>query len=206
MNYKRFIVDALAYRVRVFLKRQLYGLGPRSKAFPRNFRRVLRELREHDLIRQLTVLARPVPQIAGPLIRWRPGDDAPDFAAIQYQAEKRNREAVEPVTVFLGTARLANILGGTCGGPLDQHAVTHDIGVSSVFLHLWKTDEALAHAWQGEDVVAPSRRGQKLPDPILFNPAGEAVMAVEYIGDYPVARIRAFHDDCANRGLPYEMY
>jgi hypothetical protein len=31
-------------------------------------------------------------------------------------------------------------------------------------------------------------------------------MAIEFIGDYPVERIQAFHEDCANRGLPYEMY
>jgi hypothetical protein len=158
------------------------------------------------LIRRLTVLARPAPTIEKPLFRWQPGDNLPPFQAIQYQGEKRNWAPVKAVTVFLGTSRLANVLGGVCGQKLNQNSVTHDLGVTSVYLHLWATDPDLALAWQGEDIVAPSRHRQKLPDAMLFNPAGEPAMAIEFIGDYPTARIVAFHNDCASRALPYEVY
>jgi hypothetical protein len=141
-----------------------------------------------------------------PLHVWRVDDPPPNFHAIQYQAEQRNLGSVETVTVFLGTWRLAQALGGTCGHPLNHHSASHDMGVAQTYLHLWRTNRDLALAWQGEDIVAPSRHRQKLPDAILYNRAGEPTMAIEFIGDYPVERIKAFHDDCASRGLPYEVY
>jgi hypothetical protein len=203
---KMFLLDALAYRVRVISRPQLLGFGPRSGAYERSLRRLLQRLEAARLIRRLTVLTRPAPVIDGPLFRWRPRSPAPDCYSIQYQAEKRNLRPVQAVTVFLGTERLANVLGGTCGGKLNLHACTHDLGVTGAYLQLWKTDPNLALAWQEEDIVAPSRHRLKLPDAILFDPACEPMLAVEFIGDYPAERIQAFHDDAARRGLGYELY
>lgn len=206
VSRKMFILDALAYRVRLFSDRQLLGLGPSSHSYPRSLRRLLRRLELARLIRRLAILTRPVPVIDKPLHVWRLGDPAPNFNAIQYQAQQRSLRPVETMTVFLGTARLAQALGGTCGHPLNHHSAMHDMGVAGIYLHLWRTKPDLALAWQGEDIVAPARHRQKLPDAILYNRAGEPIMAIEFIGDYPVERIQAFHDDCAFRGLPYEMY
>lgn len=207
LSRKTFLLDALAYRVRVISWPQLLDLGPRSGSYERSLRRLLQRLEAARLIRRLTVLARPAPVIEEPLFRWGPGGPAPDCYAIQYQAEKRNVRPVQAVTVFLGTERLANVLGGTCGGKLNHHAVTHDLGVTATYLYRWKADPSPALAWQGEDIVAPSRHRQKLPDAILFDPAGEPMLAVEFIGDYPAERIQAFHDDCAvRRGMAYELY
>jgi len=206
LSRKMRLLDELAYRVRLVSWPQLLALGPPSASYERSLRRLLQRLENSRLIRRLTVLARPAPVIDGPLFRWSPGGPAPDCYAIQYQAEKRNIQPVQAVTVFLGTQRLANVLGGACGHKLNHHSVTHDLGVTSVFHYLWKTDPNLALAWQGEDIVAPSRHRQKLPDAILFDPAGEPTLAIEFIGDYPADRIRAFHDDCKTRGLSYEVY
>jgi hypothetical protein len=206
VSRRSFVLDALAYRVRFFSWPQLLSLGPCSESYERGLRRLLQRLEASRLIRRLTVLARPAPVVDGPLFRWRPGSPAPDCYAIQYQAEKRNLRPVQAVTVFLGTVRLANVLGGTCGGKLNHHAVTHDLGVTAVYLHLWKIDPNLALAWQGEDIVAPSRHRQKLPDAVLFDPAGQPTLAVEFIGDYPAERIQAFHDDAVRRSLGYELY
>jgi hypothetical protein len=206
LSRKLFLLDALAYRVRVVSWAQLLALGPRSGSYERSLRRLIHRLEGSRLIRRLTVLARPAPVIDGPLFRWQPGGPAPDCYAIQYQAEKRNVQPVQAVTVFLGTERLANVLGGTCGGKLNLHSASHDLGVTQTYEYVWKADPNLALAWQGEDIVAPSRYRQKLPDAILFDPAGEPMLAVEYIGDYPADRIQAFHDDAERRGLAYEMY
>ena len=206
VSRRMLILDALAYRVRLLSWPQLLSLGPASESYVRSLRRLTRRLEQARLIRRLEILARPAPNIEGPLHVGRVGDPAPDCHRIQYQAAQRNLRPVEPVTVFLGTQRLANALGGTCGHPLNHHSATHDLGVAGVYLHLWRTQPELALAWQGEDLVAPSRHRQKLPDAILYNRAGEAMMAVEFIGDYPAERIRAFVDDCAARGLPYEVY
>lgn len=206
VSRRMLILDALAYRVRLISWPQLLDLGPPSKAYVRNLRRLVHGLEKARLIRRVAVLARPAPVIKKPLRVWRVGDPVPDLHAIQYQAEQRNLQPVETITLFLGTQRLANALGGTCGHPLNHHSATHDLGVTGIYLHLWRTQPDLALAWQGEDIVAPSRHRQKLPDAILYNRAGEPSMAIEYIGDYPVQRIQAFHDDCQARGLPYEVY
>ena len=206
LSRRTMILDMLAYRVRLISWPQLVGLGPNSRAYVRNLRRLIHGLEKSRLIRRVAVLARPAPVIEKPLWVWPVGDPGPNFQAIQYQAEQRNLRPVQTITVFLGTARLANALGGTCGHQLNHHSATHDLGVTGVFLHLWQTNPALALAWQGEDIVAPSRHRQKLPDAILYNRAGDPTMAIEFIGDYPVERIQAFHDDCAARGMPYEVY
>ena len=169
-------------------------------------RRLLHGLEDADLIRRLMVLARPAPVIERPLAVWQVGEPSPDCHAIQYQAEQRNLRPVETVTVFLGTRRLANALGGTCGHKLNHHSLTHDLGVTAVYQHYWKTAPELALAWQGEDIIAPSRHGQKLPDAMLFNRSGEPMMAIEFIGDYPVERVISFHNDAVSRGIPYEVY
>lgn len=208
MNFSRrkLLLDTIAYRVRVVSWSQLLELGPRSASYGRTLRRLLRGLEARRLIRRLTVLARPAPVIHGPLFRWQPGGAAPDCYAIQYQAEKRNERPVQAVTVFLGTERLANVLGGTCGGKLNHHSVTHDLGVTATYLYRLKAEPNSSLSWQGEDIIAPSRHRQKLPDAICFDPDGKPMLAVEYIGDYPAERIRAFHDDCESRQLPYELY
>lgn len=206
ISRKMLILDMLAYRVRLVSWPQLLSLGPRSSSFARCLRRLVRRLEDESLVRRLEILARPAPVIEKPLHVWRVGDPAPNYHPIHYQAELRNQRPVEPVTIFLGTQRLANALGGICGHPLNHHSAAHDLGVTGILLHLWRTHPELALAWQGEDIVAPSRHRQKLPDAILYNRASEPMMAIEFIGDYPVERIQAFHEDCANRGLPYEMY
>jgi hypothetical protein len=200
------ILDALAYRVRLISWPQLLALGPPSGAYVRSLRRLVQRLEQGRLIRRLAILTRPALVIDKALFAWRVGEPAPNFHAIQYQAEQRNLSPVQSVTVFLGTQRLANALGGVCGHHLNHHSATHDLNVTAVYFHLWRTNPALAMAWQGEDIVAPSRHHQKLPDAILYDAAGDPTMAIEFIGDYPAERIRAFHDDCAMRGLPYEVY
>lgn len=203
---KKLILDLLGYRCRVISFQQLLSLGPASKANRRNLRRLLSQLQRQRLIKRLAVLARMPEALIGPLATWQPGESEPDFDAIQYQAQKRLVKSVEGVTVFVGTDRLANALGGSCGGKFNHHSVSHDLGVTEVFLSLIRTDPNLALAWQGEDLVAPSRKGQKLPDAILFAASGQPSLVIEFIGDYPVERIRAFHSDCAARNLPYEVY
>lgn len=84
---------------------------------------------------------------------------------------------------------------------------THDMGVSAIFLHFRRTDHASAEQWMGEDIIKPFRRRQKLPDAILaIGPERSIRLVVEFGGAYPPERVRDFHDDCAARGLPYELW
>lgn len=203
---RKLILDLLAFRCRVVSWQQLLALGPPTMAYRRNLRHLLSQLQKKRLIRRLVILARQAPKIDGPIAEWAPGDPLPNFAAIQYEAAKRLNQSVEAVAVLTGTDRLANALGGTCGGKFNHHSASHDLGVTAVFLHLRDVDPNLCLAWQGEDIVATSRKGQKLPDAILYDASGQPTLVIEFIGDYPVERIKAFHVDCAKRNLPYEVY
>src|SRR5471030_2905065 len=133
MSRKMWILDGLGYRFRAISWPQLLGMGPPSKAYERNLRRLVHGLEDADLIRRLMVLARPAPVIERPLAVWPVGGPPPDFHAIQYQAEQRNLRPVETVTVFLGTKRLANALGGTCGHKLNHHSLSHDLAVTAIY-------------------------------------------------------------------------
>ncbi len=205
-SFRSFWLDALAFRGRLFSRSQVREVGTGTEACARRERRLLASLFSAGLARELVLLARPTPRIDGPLACWGPDKPTPDFDAIQYLAEKRQYAPVAATKVIVGTEKLSNILGASCGGKINHHAASHDLGVSNVYLFQVKTNRYPDLSWQGEDIVAPTRVGQKLPDALLYSAQGEPVLAVEYIGDYPATRIAAFHEDCAARRLPYEVY
>jgi len=73
-------------------------------------------------------------------------------------------------------------------------------------LQLCNDNPQRAAAWRGEDLMADTRRGEKLPDAFIVNARGEVSSVVEFGGAYDAERICAFHEDCVNRTLPYELW
>ena len=61
-------------------------------------------------------------------------------------------------------------------------------------------------AWRGEDMLADTRRGEKLPDGFIVDEQGNVAWIVEFAGAYDADRVRAVHQDCAQRVLPYQMW
>ena len=98
--------------------------------------------------------------------------------------------------------------GGRLRGTIKRDfQATHDLGVSEVYLRLLETDADSAALWQGEDLISPLRRRQKLPDAVLApSPAARPRLVLEFGGAYNADRVRGFHDDCAARRLPYEIW
>jgi hypothetical protein len=83
---------------------------------------------------------------------------------------------------------------------------THDLGVAQVWLQLDLRSPQLADAWRGEDVMALTRQRQKLPDAFIVDTAGATLCVIEFGGSYDEPRIREFHEDCADRALPYQLW
>ena len=109
--------------------------------------------------------------------------------------------------MYLPPRRTAHHWGGKAKGELKNATqATHDLGVAEVWLHFRRTQPAVAEAWRGEDSMAHTRRGQKLPDAFLVNEAGATFRLIEFGGAYDADRVAAFHDDCAARALPYEIW
>lgn len=202
----REILRALAVFVRLFCLRQLaeFWFGD-DRA---NARRRLSQLIMQGLVARLPVRARPLPTLEQPVISWNPGEPAPDFAQAAYRMRSRwIRRPVKTLSAYIATERTARMFGGRGGGELKNgFQATHDLGVAQVWLQLAESNPAWAEAWRGEDVMAHTRRGQKLPDGFIVNKSNDVVCVFEFGGAYDQQRVREFHDDCHDRRLPYRMW
>ncbi len=83
---------------------------------------------------------------------------------------------------------------------------THDLGVAQIWLQLDLQSPQLADSWCGEDLMAHTRKGQKLPDGFIVDAQGATLCVIEFGGSYDQPRIREFHEDCAQRALPYQLW
>lgn len=202
----RELLQALAQKVRLFSQRQLadhFWNGELANA-----RRRLKRLDKAGLVTKVTVQARSLPALDAPLASWRPDEPAPDFGAIAYRCQQRwQSRAVRPTSAWIITEAGARAFGGVARGEL-RHATqaTHDLGVSAVWLRLRQVAPQWATAWRGEDVMAETRLGQKLPDGFIVDETGRIAWIIEFAGAYDAERVRAVHQDCVDRQLPYQLW
>lgn len=203
------ILAALCTKVRLFTLNQIAKAWWSHVADPNALaRRRLGKLAEVELVKEHLVLAAPLPPMKEPIIRWRPGDPDPDTGPAAWKLQSRWRSGALPTTVFTSTPKSARLFGGKRGKKLKSNLqVTHDLGVSGMYLQLLQTDRSAAQRWIGEDILAPYRFRQKLPDAVLAERAGATPQLVlEFGGSYDKTRVQSFHDDCAKRSLPYELW
>ena len=200
------VVQALVQKVRLFSQRQIVDHWWNGEQA--NSRRRLKRLADRNLLQRTIVVARPAPLFESPLITWRPGDAAPDFGKIAYrcQARWRSRPARQSV-VWLATKVASQAFGGTARGKL-KHSMqaTHDLGVAAVWLRLHQVAPQWAAAWRSEDLLAHARVGQKLPDAFIVDDAEQVIWVIEFGGGYDAERVKAFHQDCESRNLPYQLW
>lgn len=200
------ILQALSINVRLFSQTQIadhWFEGDKA-----NTRRRLRQLIEQELIIGVTARARTLPDLTQPVITWRPGDQTPDFGKASYSLRGRwTGRSVRSVSTYIAAQRATQLFGGRGSGELKNPAQAgHDLGVSQVWLKFAVSSPDWADAWRGEDVMAHTRRGQKLPDGFVLNRNNEVVCVMEFGGSYDQQRVREFHEDCCLRNLPYQMW
>lgn len=200
------LIEALTHKVRLFSLRQIAGAWWAGDLA--NTRRRLRQLTAAGLLERVTVSARTLPAIDVPLCSWEPGRRQPEFGPIAYQLQQRwQGRAVRPTTAFLASQHAAQLYGSRSRGELKNASqATHDLGVSAVWLQLRQQAEAWARAWLGEDQMAETRRGEKIPDAFIVDAADRTVAVVEFGGRYDTQRLQTFHEDCATRKLPYQIW
>jgi hypothetical protein len=200
------IAQALVQKVRVFGQRQIADHWWEGQ-LP-NARRRLKRLANQGLVTRLTVQARSLPVFEAPLVTWRPTDPDPDFGAVAYRCQERWRlRPVRPCTAWIATDTAAHFYGGVRRGELKLATqATHDLGVAAVWLRLSQVAPQWAAAWRSEDLLAHTRRGEKLPDAFVVDQCGQVVWVIEFGGAYDKARVQAFHQDCLARQLPYQIW
>lgn len=200
------VLQSLVLKVRLFTQRQIaeHWFGGELV----NARRRLKQLGAAGLLERITVHARPLPPLMAPLASWQPGGETPDFAAVAYQCQQRWRfRPPRPATAWIATEQAAQHFGGVRRGELKQPTqATHDLGVAAVWLRLKEAAPAWAEAWCGEDLLAHTRRGEKLPDAFIVDGDRQVTWVIEFGGGYDTSRVAAFHADCAARELPYQLW
>ncbi len=202
----RELLHALVEKVRLLGLRQIAAHWWHDETA--NARRRLRRLTTAGLVERITVRVRPLPPIQQPIVTWRPGADEPGFGPAAHQLQSRWRKRpVRSATAYIATHRTSQLFGGRGRGRLKQAMqATHDLGVAAVWLRLRQQAPEWADAWRSEDLLAHTRCGEKLPDAFLVNESGDVVCVVEFGGGYDAARVRELHEDCADRGLPYQIW
>lgn len=197
---------ALSQKVRLFSQRQVADEFWEG-ALP-NARRRLKSLAASELLVPMTVQARAVPVLESPLASWRPGDSEPDFGQVAYRCQSRWRKRpVRPCIAWLASEKSAQLYGGVSRGELKNSTqATHDLGVAAVWLRLRQVAPEWAAAWRGEDLLAHTRAGEKLPDAFIVDSQERVAWVIEFGGGYDSDRVKEFHEDCRHRSLPYQLW
>jgi hypothetical protein len=148
---------------------------------------MLKRLLRTGLVEPVRLYARPPLALENPLAIINPGDQEPDYDAIEWMAEKRIEEPREYVA-YRATQRAANIYGGTVA-QLQPLQAGHDIQISSV-LEAHRRRGVNVTNWAGEDRLGSLKKLlPKLPDALVM---GAPIIVVEVIGRYPASRVREF--------------
>jgi hypothetical protein len=168
----------------------------------------LRRLENAGLLLRQRLLAIALAELVGPLIHWAPGRYVPDLGVLAWQLHQRWKTPVRPTTIFQATSRCARYFGGRRKGHIARpFQVSHDLGVTQMFLAVRLANPRFVTHWIDEDRLAPARRGQKLPDAVIATDiTALPSLVLEFGGDYGKSRLQAFHDDCESRGLPYQIW
>lgn len=199
------VLEALALRVRVLGQRQAadaFWFGHVA-----NTRRRLQQLVDEGLLDRSIVPAQPLPEIIQPIVRWQPGQPTPDANHVSFQLQSRWRfRSLRPTVIYFPTEKTILQFGGRIRSNNKTTQVTHDLGVTATWIRYFQQNSQRTSVWVGEDILAPTRINQKLPDAALVDQHGEPTLLIEFGGSYAAARVAAFHDDAAGRQLPYHLW
>lgn len=137
---------------------------------------------------------------------WHPHEHAPSFDALSYRLRSRWTEPLRPTTVYVASSKSARRYAGTGGRLSHPLQATHDLHVAAIYFRLLRENPEEAEGWVSEDVLAASRRGQKIPDAEIHDAQGRPLKVIEFGGGYPPERVQKVHEDCVRRQLPYELW
>lgn len=209
------LIAALCGPVRVFSWDQVRtwwpGFETGSESGRRAALRRLSLLIQRGLLVRHRFTARPTLWLTGPIACWSPGEPPCDFDRLARRLARRWREPPVTTTMYRATRRAVNLFGGVHRHrPAPGYQVSHDLGLSAVYLHYLRHRPDEVARWKGEDELPRAHAGspgRKRPDAVLAV-RKRLVRAIEFGAAYPASRLREFHDDCAGRTPPlaYEVW
>lgn len=201
------LLDVLTKRVRVLGLQQVAAMWwqGQERSLESASRRVA-ALETVGFLRTITGFAHPELSLVGPLLRWHPGEPAPDLGSIAYRLQARWTEPLRLTRGVIATKLAAAQQGGIGGRAPRLSELTHDLHLAAVFIRLRREDPQLAMTWQSEagQYAEGGGRDERLPDAMIG--VGRERMAIEFGGAYAKRKLEEFHDHCAERAQPYEVW
>jgi hypothetical protein len=158
------------------------------------------------LLHTFRSLVHPEQTLKAPIFAWSPLDEAPQSGMIAERLQRRWNGTYRLTAIYAPTRRAGDHYGGFGGRLKNSFQVTHDLHVTALYFKWLGTDPERAAAWTSEDKLAPERKHQKLPDALLRFKDGRPPLVIEFGGAYKALRVKEFHEDCARRGLSYELW
>ena len=164
-------------------------------------------LSQANWLMPIQVLARPLLELSVPLIDWTPGNDVPDFSAVERRCQERWTTPAVVTEVAIADRRSHAVFGGSVPAGLKNPCqTTHDLHVAEIFFRYRRAGLNWRERWVGEDAIAARWKWKKLPDAVLCDDEGHPSKAVDFGGAYRQERLQEFHEVCAGLSLPYEMW
>ncbi len=202
------VLETLTLKVRLLALSQIATTWWGTLSLPeRASAKRLAELQKADLVVGERLAIHPLLLLERPLAIWQPDLPAPNFSKLEYACQSRWKEAPEPTWLYYASKKAAKRYGGRGGKLKKRFQRTHDVHLSEVYLHLLRERPEDAAQWISEDDPRVSRgKGEKTPDAFLIASDGRPVRVVDFAGAYSAKRLLAFHEDCASRRLPYELW
>ncbi len=204
------ILDALARKVRAFTVGHVaHGWWRQTRAPAMHARRRLAQLVRAGYLKEIIVHAYPMLALSGPVVSWREGLPAPEFAPLAWKLQCRwTTAAPQPAEVVLATKATNELFGGPTSRPrFSSHHATHDLHVSEVFLIYLRTRPGDAALWTGEDIRPKSGYRLKDPDALIERGCDRRPLVVEFVGaSYDATHLRTLHGDCESRDRDYELW
>jgi hypothetical protein len=196
------LLTVLTWRCRAGLEDQLASiLGTTVSCL----RQATAKLKRERLVSSRDVTAVSY-ELERPLAAFARGEQIPDFGALQWELQRRWRNAARRPARALWATRFATRLVGGVGGRLRQPLqLQHDLGVTEIYARrtlrpkeTWISEDVYRSLWKQGDMG-------KVPDALLVDPEGRLLRAVEFGGRYSRQRLEDFHTFWATR-LPYEIW
>lgn len=199
------IVETLTRRVRLLSLAQIQAIWWNGTTSTRTVRRRLMKLVQADLLQQFIVNAEALIPTA-PLLSWTPGMPTPDCVAVSRQAKTRWNQVATPHELYVASPRSANLYGSMAGQLPPLHHRDHDLLLGHVYVVYRTQRPDVAPLWVGEDSRPKAGFRVKDPDAFLVSRGGQIQRVIESAGRYSSAQCRSFHEHCAARRLPYELW
>ncbi len=182
-----------------------------------NALRSLRRLTDRGYIAGHQCLTRTPPPIAGPLLTWQPGEEAPSAYRLAYQLNRRwLTQGMRKRQCFTAGPALNSLFGlSTAVRPQHQLQISHELGLAESYLTLCGQAGDRWQRWVGELYYSSCQNpavskligmGTQRPDALILSTDSHVECVIEFGGVYNAKRLAKFHRWCQRERLPYEIW